>query len=103
MKTGRSLRYKQSERLDLILARSAALYALQVLSCGLFVSIPAVVADKDLGLDLDLGILGNQLGRDRNALVDLNAGCDNGVVLHVAHADEFVDASYWRKNRKFLI
>ena len=51
----------------------------------------SVVAVEDLGGDLDLGIFRNHLRRDFYSVDDLDAGLDDGVVLHVAHADEVVD------------
>ena len=39
-----------------------------------------VVAVEDLGGDLDLGVLGHHLRRDLDAVHDLDAGLDDGVV-----------------------
>ena len=39
-----------------------------------------VVAVEDLGRDLDLGVLGHHLRRDLDAVHDLDAGLDDGVV-----------------------
>ncbi len=50
-----------------------------------------VVAVEDFRRDLYLGVLGYHLRRNLDAVHDLDAALDDGVVLHVAHADEVVD------------
>ena len=51
------------------------------------------IAGGLLRLHLDLGVVGDQLVRDRHALADLDAGPGQRVVLHVRHRDEAVDAA----------
>mmetsp|Transcript_3601 Transcript_3601/g.10927 ORF Transcript_3601/g.10927 Transcript_3601/m.10927 type:complete len:215 (-) Transcript_3601:2485-3129(-) len=56
------------------------------------VRLASVVPQKHLCRDFDLGVLGHHLWRDLDALVDADARLDDGVVLHVRHGDEAVDA-----------
>ena len=49
-----------------------------------------VVAVEDLRRDLDLGVLGHHLRRDLDAVHDLDAGLDDGVVPARAPTGEYV-------------
>mmetsp|Transcript_24876 Transcript_24876/g.42829 ORF Transcript_24876/g.42829 Transcript_24876/m.42829 type:complete len:459 (-) Transcript_24876:97-1473(-) len=83
--------HPQEGRFLNVLVGSTASDALKLLGSGDLVGITSVVADVHLGGNLDLGVLGDELGRDGHALDDLDAGGDDGVVLHVGHTDELVD------------
>src|SRR3954453_1417643 len=54
--------------------------------------VGGVIAGGLLRGDLDIGVGGYELGRDRHALDDVDALRGQRVVLHVAHREEAVDA-----------
>ena len=53
-----------------------------------------MIAYEDLGLDLYLSILGDELGRDGYTFFNLDATIDDSVVLHVRHADKVVNLGH---------
>src|SRR4051812_49365304 len=55
-------------------------------------NVGGVIAGGLLRGDLDIGVGGNELGRDRHALDDVDALRGQSVMLHVAHREEAVDA-----------